>query len=193
MVMETKMVMETWYSKFWHEVRRNPWADGLKDAAINGKLKRWTELLTEVVAQTCQGLGLQVAAKGQMSPVLPVQRQEYLSVDILAFPQTNKPQWRKPVLALELENSQKTEIIAYALWKVCMVRVEWGGVFCYRKEPEAIGELLRELRESVMKYVEPDHGILLVVGTHSRTEDFPDGFFKPYVWDSRFRQFRPIP
>jgi len=66
------------------------------------------------------------------------------------------------------------------------------GVFCYRREPAAVGELLRELSEGVMRTMEPEHDVLLVVGTRSRAEDFPDGFFKPYVWHRDFRQFRPL-
>ena len=34
--------------------------------------------------------------------------------------------------------------------------------------------------------------LLLVVGTRSRAEDFPDGFFKPYLWDSVAGRFRPL-
>jgi hypothetical protein len=75
---------------------------------------------------------------------------------------------------------------------VCAVRAAWGGIFCYRQEPGAIGELLRALSEGVMRPMEPEHDVLLVVGTRSRAEDFPDGFFRPYNWDRDFRQFRPL-
>jgi hypothetical protein len=186
------MDMRGWYSAFWREVRRNPWADGLREAALAKRLKRWTALLTEVAARTCQVLGVQVAARGQAPPALPVPRQEYLGVDLLAFPAAEQPSWRKPILALELENREEPEVIAYALWKVCAVRVAWGGAFCYRREPAAIGELLRALSDGVMRPMEPEHDVLLVVGTRSRAEDFPDGFFKPYVWHRDFRQFRPL-
>jgi len=186
------MEMRTWYTAFWHQVRKNPWADGLREAALRGRLGEWTKLLTEVAARTCQALGLQVAARGQAPPALPVPRQEYLGVDLLAFPAAERPAWRKPVLALELENREEPEAIAYALWKVCAVRVEWGGVFCYRREPTAVGELLRVLSDGVMRPMEPEHDVLLVVGTRSRAEDFPDGFFRPYGWDRDFRQFRAL-
>jgi hypothetical protein len=185
-----KQGLRDWYSVFWSEVRRNPWADGLRDAALSGRLRRWTELLTGVVAKSCAAIGLQVAARRWGDSVLPVPRQEYLGVDLLAFPKACEPGWKKPVLAFELENQPETDIIAYALWKICMVRVQWGGVFCYRREPEVIRGLLQELTEGVMKAVQPEHDVLLVVGTRSRAGDFPDGFFRPYHWDKGFQQFR---
>jgi hypothetical protein len=42
-----------WYFAFWHEVRKNPWADGLREAALAQRLKRWTALLTQVASRTC--------------------------------------------------------------------------------------------------------------------------------------------
>jgi len=39
---------------------------------------------------------------------------------------------------------------------------------------------------------EEEKTLLVVVGTRSRAEDFPDGFFKPYRWDDGFRQFRTL-
>lgn len=186
------MEMKRWYSDFWTQVRRSPYANELRDAAIAGRLRRWTELLTEVVAQTCEASGLQVTARRHSSAVLPVSRQEYLGIDLLAFPKGNEPRWKKPTLAFELENRRELDAIAYALWKVCILRAQWGGAFCYRQKPEAIGELLRDLTKGVMKVVQPEHEVLLVVGTRSRAEDFPDGFFRPYVWDTNFGQFRPL-
>jgi hypothetical protein len=80
-------------------------------------------------------------------------------VDLLAFPTAEQPAWRKPVLALDLENREEPEAITYTLWKVCAVRVAWGGVFCYRREPAAIGEPLRELSDGVMWPMEPEHNV----------------------------------
>lgn len=183
------MDLQGWYEAFRRQVRRNPWADGLREAARAGRLGQWTALLTEVVARACEELGFQVAARGQASRILPITRQEYLGLDVLAFPKGEAPRWVKPVIAFELENSQKEEAIAYALWKVCMVRVAWGGVFCYRKEPDQAGEILPALAE-VVRAVAPDMELMVVVGTRSRAEDFPDGFFRPYRWDANYNWFR---
>lgn len=183
------MDLQDWYEAFRRQVRRNPWADGLREAALAGTLEEWTELLTAVVAKTCEELGFQVAARRHNSRILPVSRQEYLGLDVLAFPKGDAPRWVKPVMAFELENSPKEEVIAYALWKVCMVRVAGGGVFCYRREPDQVGEILPTLAE-VVRALAPDTDLMVVVGTRSRAEDFPDGFFRAYRWDVNYNRFR---
>lgn len=185
------MDLQDWYEAFRRQVRRNPWADGLREAALERRLKPWTTLLTEVVARVCEERGFQVAARGQDSRILPILRQEYLGLDVLAFPKAESPRWAKPVIAFELENRPQEAVIAYALWKVCMVRVAWGGVFCYRKEPDQVGEILPALTE-VVRAVAPERALLVVVGTRSRAEDFPDGFFRPYRWDTHSKQFRLV-
>lgn len=183
------MDLQDWYKEFMRQVRKTPWAEGLREAALAGTLGRWTKLLTEVVARACEELGFQVAARGKDFRILPISRQEYLGLDVLPFPKGESPRWVKPVIAFELENSQKEEAVAYALWKVCMVRVAWGGVFCYRQEPDQVGEILPELAE-VVRAVAPEMELLVVVGTRSHAEVFPDGFFRPYRWDAHFKGFR---
>ncbi len=182
------MNLQDWYEAFRRQVRRNPWADGLREAALARSLGNWTTLLTEVVAKACEELGFQVAARGQDSRILPISRQEYLGLDVLAFPKGESPRWAKPVMAFELENRPQEAAIAYALWKVCMVRVPWGGVFCYCREPDQVGKILPALAE-VVRALAPEMELLVVVGTRSRAEDFPDGFFRPYRWDAHFRRF----
>lgn len=183
------MDLQDWFDAFRRQVRRNPWADGLREAALTGVLSRWTALLTDVVAKVCGELGFRVAARGQTSRILPISRQEYLGLDVLAFPAGESSWWVRPVMAFELENRTRVASIAYALWKVCIVRVAWGGVFCYRKDPDQIGELLRILAE-VVRAVTPSMDLLVVVGTRSRAEDFPDGFFRAYRWDEDYQRFR---
>jgi|UniRef100_A0A7C2B869 hypothetical protein len=183
------MDLQDWFDAFRRQVRRNPWADGLREAALTGVLGRWTALLTDVVAKVCEELGFRVAARGQTSRILPISRQEYLGLDVLAFPAGESSWWVRPVMAFELENRTRVASIAYALWKVCMVRVAWGGVFCYRKDPDQIGELLRILTE-VVRAVTPSMDLLVVVGTRCRAEDFPDGFFRAYRWDEDYQRFR---
>lgn len=186
------MELRQWYSAFWSQVRKYPWADGLKEAAISEKLKEWTDQLTKLLIYTFEQMKFKTVARGSKSDALPVSRQEYLGIDLLVFPNTNRAIWRKPIIAFELENGREINAIAYALWKICMVRVEWGAIFCYREDSELIGYLLRYLTDNVMKPIRPEHDILLIVGTRSKADNFPDGFFRPYIWEKdilRFRQF----
>jgi len=186
-----------WYKAFWLEVRHARWAEPLRDAALQQRLKNWTRHLTGAVVATCHALGWTAVARGHLAEVLPVAKQEYLAIDVMAFPPSKSQGWRRPVAAFELENRLEEDIVAYSLWKVSLIRCPLAGVFCYRQDPEETGNLLSALAGGVMGELEgtsPGEGrsTLLVVGTRSRGEDFPDGFFKPYVWDSAFRQFRPL-
>ncbi len=186
-----------WYQAFRREVRNPQRADPLREAALQGRLGAWTKHLTGAVVATCQNLGWLAVARGFPAEGVPVPKQEYLAVDVMAFPQTGRPRWIKPVAAFELENRPDLEAISYSIWKVSVVRCALGGVFCYRRKPEEIGDLLAALAQGVMADLHPRPGeqdtkILLVVGTRSRAEDFPDGFFKPYLWDDAAGQFRSL-
>jgi hypothetical protein len=186
-----------WYKAFWLEVRHARWAEPLRDAALQQRLKNWTRHLTGAVVATCQSLGWTAVARGHLAEVLPVAKQEYLAIDVMAFPVSQSQGWRRPVAVFELENRLEEDIVAYSLWKVSLIRCTLAGVFCYRQDPEETGDLLSALAGGVMGEFEgisqgQGRTTLLVVGTRSRGEDFPDGFFRPYVWDSAFRQFRPL-
>ena len=88
----------------------------LRQASLAEDLAGWTEALTGLVAQSLRGLGLEVAAKGHRCTALPVERQEYLALDVTAFSEAGSA-WRFPVAVCELENSARDEVVAYALWK----------------------------------------------------------------------------
>ncbi len=186
-----------WYQAFRREVRILRWAEPLRESALRGRLGAWTKHLTGAVVATCQSLGWVAIAKGYPAEVLPVPKQEYLAVDVMAFPRADRPTWRKPVAAFELENRLELEAIAYSVWKVSVVRCFFGGVFCYRQQAEGIKDLLVDLTQGVMADLypppqPPGAKLLLVVGTRSKAEDFPDGFFKPYLWDGAIGRFRPL-
>lgn len=186
-----------WYQAFRREVRNPRWAEPLRESALKNHLGAWTEHLTGAVVTTCHNLGWAAVARGHLAKVLPVPKQEYLAVDVMAFPGSDRPGWRKPVAAFELENRLDLEAISYSVWKVSLIRCFFGGVFCYRQQPEGIKDLLVGLMQGVMAELYPpveQHvvKILLVVGTRSKAEDFPDGFFKPYLWDSAVGKFRPL-
>jgi hypothetical protein len=157
---------------------------------MTGRLEPWTRHLTGAVIAVCQAMGWRAVGRGHLAEVLPVVKQEYLALDIMAFPADHHESWPRPVAVFELENQQSEEVIAYALWKVSLVCCPLKGVFCYRKRSEEVGHLLKTLAAEVMG--ETEGTVLVVVGTRSRAEDFPDGFFRPYRWDGAFRQFRPL-
>ena len=180
-----------WYRTFRREVRGAQWADPLRDAALNHRLGAWTRHLTGAVVSACRAMGWTVVGRGHLAEVLPVVKQEYLALDVMAFPGGPRMPWPRPVAVFELENQEREEIIAYALWKVSLIHCPLKGLFCYRHRTEETGELLRALSAQVLAGtgVEGEE-VVLVVGTRSRAEDFPDGFFKPYRWDGNLRQFR---
>jgi hypothetical protein len=183
-----------WYRIFQREIRSARWADPLREAAIKRRLGEWTHHLTGAVIAACQAMGWTAVARGHLAKILPVVKQEYLALDVMAFPTNRNEPWPRPVAVFELENQQREEIIAYALWKTSLIHCRLKGVFCYRRSPEEIGDLLTSLKVQVPLGAENNKSeeTMLVVGTRSRAEDFPDGFFKPYCWDEDFRYFRPL-
>ena len=158
-------------------------AAALKSAALQNRLGDWTQALTGVVVDTCQALGWQAAAKGHRLDWLPEAREEYLTLDVTAFPGGARP-WSLPLAVFELENSRKDARIAYSLWKVLCVRAELRVVFCYRPAPDQSARLVRTLQDEVIAALPiPDRlalegETLLVVGGRSEAAVFPYGFFK---------------
>lgn len=181
-----------WYKEFHREVRIARWAGPLREAAMAGRLGAWTQHLTGVVIAACRGLGWRAVGRGHLDEVLPVVKQEYLALDVMAFLPASREPWPRPIAVFELENRQQEEFIAYALWKISLVRCALKGLFCYRRKPEEIGGLLKALAMQVMKESRDEGSVLVVVGTRSRAEDFPDGFFKPYLWDNNLARFRSL-
>ncbi len=191
-----------WYGHFRRAVQRTGRADALREAALAGRLGRWTQELTGAVADGCREMGWVAVARGHLGEVLPVPKQEYLAIDVMTFPVLSAREsggggrWRAPVAAFELENREALDAVSYSLWKVSVVRCQLGGVFCYRRRPEEIGGLIAELTRGVMADVgrSQDGGceLLLVVGTRSKAEGFPDGFFEPYQWEPAAQRFRAL-
>lgn len=191
-----------WYAHLRRALQRTGRADALREAALAGRLGRWTQGLTDAAVEACREMGWVAVARGHLGEVLPVPKQEYLAIDVMAFPVPSGREtegagrWRSPVAAFELENREAVDAVSYSLWKVSVVRCQLGGVFCYRRRPEEIGGLIAELTRGVMADVaeSQDGGceLLLVVGTRSKAEGFPDGFFKPYEWEPAARRFRAL-
>jgi len=81
----SEALAQVWYGKFMDIVQRHESSTLLKDAAIRGQLGKWTTALTGVVCSTCESMGWKAAAKGNRSTLLPVAREEYLALDVVAF------------------------------------------------------------------------------------------------------------
>jgi len=167
----------------------------LRDAAIHGQLQKWTEALTAVGVATCAVQGWMGAARGHRSTLLPIARQEYLALDVVAFDLTGERAWRFPHAVFELENSQADDLVAYSLWKVLCVRSKLRVVFCYRRDREQGTKLVRHLSTNVLNEMAISERTslggetLLVTGCRNEADTFPYGFFNDWVLDLNTGRF----
>jgi len=172
-------------------------ANPLKEASIQERLGEWTKELTHAVIRTCEDVGWKASAKRHRLELLPVHRDEYLGLDIMAFDEGDK-RWRFPVAVMELENSKNNDYIAYSLWKVLSTRADLRIVFCYRRKPEECAKLVRFLTDDViqaigLKYlVELQGETVLVIGSRDESATFPYGFFKWWKLDNNLGKFISI-
>ena len=166
----------------------------LRHASVAGDLTRWTQALTGVVAQSLSGLRLAVAAKGHRCTALPVEREEYLALDVAAFPDAGSA-WHFPVAVCELENSARDEVVAYALWKVLCIRHALRVVFCYRSARTHAPRLIASLSDNVVGRIAlPDRerlsaDTLVFVGSRSESDTFPYGFFQAWCLNRNLGRF----
>lgn len=186
---------EQWRNVFFTTVQENSFAVPLKTAALEERLGDWTEALTATSVVTCQAMRWEAAAKKHKMTSLPICRNEYLSIDVMAFA-LEDTRWRFPSAAIELENSKEDDRIAYSLWKVMCVRAGLRIVFCYRSEPSHGSELVRYLREEVVaslaltERVQLTGETIVVVGSRNEAETFPYGFFKWWRLETNTGAFR---
>jgi hypothetical protein len=186
---------QVWYGKFMDIVQRHESSTHLKDAAIRGQLGKWTTALTSVVCSTCEAMEWKAAAKGNRSTLLPVARQEYLALDVVAFEPAGDRRWRFPIAAIELENSSEDDRVAYSLWKVLCIRAELRIVFCYRKDAAEGSTLVRHLSEQVgqamgiQERTRIGGETMLIVGSRNESGTFPYGFFKEWRFDMNLGRF----
>lgn len=184
-----------WFQQFIETVQHHESSLVLKKAAISGELRTWTTAVTGVVCATCESMGWRAAAKGNRSSLLPVAREEYLTLDVVAFEPAGDRRWRFPVAAIELENSRDDNQVAYSLWKVLCTRADLRIVFCYRKDSATGAMLVRHLSEQVAKAMEIRErtqlrgDTMLIVGSRDESESFPYGFFKEWVFDTNLGRF----
>lgn len=179
-------IVAAWFTAFFEAVQAPPLAGALRDAATSASLAEWTRLLTGVVVASCEALGWPAAGKGHRLELLPQRGQEYLGIDVMAFPaDTGRgPAWPFPLAVFELEN--RHERAAYSLWKVICVRAELRVVFAYRNDREQGRELVQSLKReviegySVEQRLTLDDRTLLITGSRGEGETFPYDYFK--VW-----------
>ncbi len=189
------VLAERWFGKFMETVRRHEAATALHDAALRAQLGDWTRALTAVVVGTCEAMEWKGAAKGHRSSLLPVSRQEYLGLDVIAFESVGQRRWRFPVAVFELENSGEDDRVAYSLWKVLCIRTQLRVVFCYRQDGAKGARLARHLSSEVARAMEISERaallgeILLIVGSRDDSKTFPYGFFKDWVYDTNLGRF----
>jgi len=198
----------TWYGHFLRVIRQADLADPLREAAITGRRGEWTRALTRAVVVTCAEMGWRAVAKGHPADFMPAIRrrvqQEYLALDVVAFAEASVAQpdagfrWPFPMAAIELENQDKPERMAFSLWKVIMARAQLRGVFVYCREREDIPALVRTLGQAVLPELPDDaiddvaSSLIVVVGTRSKVEAFPYGFFHEWVLSPQTRIFQRL-
>lgn len=186
---------QRWYRAFMESVQSHGSGAALREAALASALNKWTGALTDVVVGTFAGLGWTGAARGHRSSLLPVPREEYLSLDVVAFGTAEEGRWRFPVAVFELENSTEDDRVAYSLWKVLCVRAALRVVFCYRRDAAQGSQLVGRVADEVVRAIRTAERVavggetLMIVGSRSEAETFPYGFFKDWTLDSGTGRF----
>jgi len=162
---------------FFDTVKQHEFASPLERAALAEDMATWTKYLTHAVIKTCQSMGWQAAAKGRRLQSLPEARNEYLTIDVMAFPHTSD-RWPLPVAAFELENNR--DRIAYSFWKLLCLRVSIRVLFCYRQNSSERDSLTRMLQDEILRSMNTplDGDTLLVIGSRDESSVFPYGFFR---------------
>lgn len=166
---------------FFNTVRQHEFASPLREAALSEDLATWTKYLTAATIKTCEDMGWQAAAKGQRLQFLPEARNEYLTIDVMAFaPSSSSTRWPLPIAAFELENSKNPDRIAYSLWKRLCLRLPMRVLFCYRHDSSEGDNIVRFLQQEVLSPLgtPPEGDTLVVVGSRDDSSAFPYGFFR---------------
>lgn len=190
---------QPWRESFLNVVQEPLNAAPLKAASLAEDLKSWTACLTSTVVASCGQLGWPAAAKGHRLAELPQAGQEYLSIDVIAFPgATDGRRWRLPTAAFELENHRTDDRVAYSLWKVLCVRSQLRVVFAFRREWEESRKTVDAVCRDVVGSLSPTEraGIqgetAMVIGNRGEGETFPWGYFKFWLLDSNQGRFEKV-
>ncbi|HEV3025141.1 MAG TPA: hypothetical protein VGX76_21870, partial [Pirellulales bacterium] len=144
-------LLGTWRDAFMENLARPPASGELKGASLLADLRVWTTSLTAVVVSACTSIGWAAAGKGHRLDRLPKAGQEYLGIDVMAFPAESATncRWPMPLAVFELENAQADDRVAYSLWKVLCLRADLRVVFAYRPDWEQGRQLVSRLADDV--------------------------------------------
>ena len=187
-----------WQTAFLQHVQEPSTATPLKEASIKGQLADWTACLTTAVVRSCEALGWQAAGKGHPLALLPQAGQEYLGIDVMAFPEASRVRWPFLIAAFELENHAKDDRVAYSLWKVLCLEVGLRVVFAYRPDWERSREMVNAIGADLIGGMRPEERMalrgetVLAVGNRGEGETFPWGYFKFWMLDANLGRFEKI-
>jgi len=191
-----------WENCFLDIIQEPSQAARLKDAATLEALVDWTAQLTESVVRSCSALGWCAAAKGHSLNRLPQPGQEYLGLDVMAFPcgaEVDRPiRWPLPFAVFELENRTNDDRVAYSLWKVLCVRADLRVVFAYRPDWEKARQIVAMLEREVVSSLTISQRdtlggqTILALGSRGEGETFPWGYFKFWKLDANLGRFIKI-
>jgi hypothetical protein len=185
---------QRWSEVLFRVLERSESGAPLKEAAISGALGDWTRHLTGAVVAACEAVAWRAAAKGFRGRVLPVARNEYLSLDVVAFAESSA-RWPFAVAVFELENSPADDPVGYSLWKVLCVRAAARFVFAYRRDVEEGTVLVDRLAESVIGGLSIADRLAiggettLIIGNRGGAETFPYGYFRAWTLNSNTGRF----
>ena len=196
----TDRLFDSWRESFVTVVQEPVVAAPMKAASLVGDLTSWTTCLTSAVVTSCEKHGWRAAAKKHPLRLLPKIGQEYLGIDVMAFPDAKTieltgQQWPLPVAAFELENVAKKERIEYSLWKVMLLRTRLRVVFAYRSDWDQANDLVYSIgqgfidRMTIDERAEIPGETVIVIGSRGEGETFPFGYFKYWRLDTNAAKF----
>jgi hypothetical protein len=184
---------QDWRTTFTTTIQQTVYAQPLQRAFIEGK-KIWTLHMTRAVVSACDSMGWEPAAVGYKGKTLPIVKSEYLSIDVTAF-RPDQQKWSFPIAVFELENQQDDDYVAYNLWKLLCVRASLRVLYCYRPHGTSALELKQLLTDEVVgampvhERVELSGSTLVVVGSYSKQDTFPYGYFNWWKLDKNTGKF----
>jgi hypothetical protein len=190
---------EIWREVFLDVVQESDTAAPLKAASLAEDLKAWTMCLTSAVVASCGKMEWVAAAKGHRLQELPQAGQEYLSLDVMAFPGVaGAGPWRFPVAVFELENHRTDDRVAYSLWKVLCLRSALRVVFAFRRDWDATRQTVAAVCDAVVGSLptadraELAGETVLAIGNRGEGETFPYGYFKFWKLDANLGRFEKV-
>ncbi len=188
--------LASWRDAFVDQIREPSIMEALKHSALTEDMLAWTSNLTTAIVRSCQALGWDASGKGNQCARLPQKGQEYLSIDVMAFPAGPAPLWPFPIAVFELENQYLR--VAYSLWKVMCVRAPLRVVIAYRRDWEESRQLIAKLTEDVIAGIQLDQlgaldgQTIVIVGNRGEGETFPWGYFKFWMLNTNLGRFEKL-